>query len=558
MAQYSNTYKNTFDGNTTTAVLNSDTNTTTVTVTLPNGAQASASQPANPNDGGVTSLRTAQAIAEQFNAQGAVNPIDGRVGGFSVNSFGRDTARVVGNVERQQQEAAATATATGTSVPDSPNPPAAVAPDTLPPGLAAAQPAPITGGVPQGQGAQPRPVDIGAPPLLASEAFVPVAIEPVQVTERQLGTPTENAQTVIVGLARSPAAVAASGDEAIAAADQAQAEQDGSATAADLFAAPPVDGNADPAYGGATADQAAALNQALAQQQAATAAGGATAAGRNNAQAQNVRQARVSVPTSADWRVRISLAPNATYLYRDPNADLLKPLSVTNGVVFPYTPNIDMNYQAKYDATDLTHSNYRALFYKNSSVDAVNIRGVFTAQDTAEADYLLAVIHFFRSVTKMFYGATDEFAGYPPPLVFLSGLGQYQFNNHPCVVSQFNYVLPNDVDYIRARGFNNFGLNLENRASRESNPPTTGFAGAVAQVRRLLGSDLKNKSQPDVPTPGAVLQSQSNTSPTNSTYVPTKMEISVVLLPIQSRSQVSQQFNLQGFANGALLKGGFW
>jgi hypothetical protein len=36
------------------------------------------------------------------------------------------------------------------------------------------------------------------------------------------------------------------------------------------------------------------------------------------------------------------------------------------------------------------------------------------------------------------------------------------------------------------------------------------------------------------------------------------MEISITLLPMQSRTQVSQQFSVKGFANGDLLKGGFW
>jgi hypothetical protein len=36
------------------------------------------------------------------------------------------------------------------------------------------------------------------------------------------------------------------------------------------------------------------------------------------------------------------------------------------------------------------------------------------------------------------------------------------------------------------------------------------------------------------------------------------MEIVITLLPMQSRTQVSQQFNLQTFANGQQLKGGFW
>jgi hypothetical protein len=42
------------------------------------------------------------------------------------------------------------------------------------------------------------------------------------------------------------------------------------------------------------------------------------------------------------------------------------------------------------------------------------------------------------------------------------------------------------------------------------------------------------------------------------TYVPTKMNINIRLLPVQSRQQVSKQFSLKGFANGSLLRGGFW
>jgi hypothetical protein len=44
----------------------------------------------------------------------------------------------------------------------------------------------------------------------------------------------------------------------------------------------------------------------------------------------------------------------------------------------------------------------------------------------------------------------------------------------------------------------------------------------------------------------------------NPTYVPTKIDISLQLLPMQSRRQVSQQFSLKNFANGNLIKGGFW
>ena len=293
--------------------------------------------------------------------------------------------------------------------------------------------------------------------------------------------------------------------------------------------------------------------------------GVSTAAATNRAQGQSTDQTRVNQPAAADWRVKISLAQNSTYLYNAPsNRDgsggpgILAPLLPTNGVIFPYTPSIETSYSATYAKTELTHSNYKGQFYQNSSVGDIIIRGTFTAQDTREASYLLAVIHFFRSVTKMFYGQDPE-AGTPPPLVYLSGLGQYQFNNHPCVVTNFAYNLPSDVDYIRANGFNNIGLNMSNRRNQSSGPAPGGSLGAVVAIlNRLKNSGLKPGGKTEVPNSGIVKQNVTNQNSINSTYVPTKMEITVTLAPIQTRSQVSQQFSLQNFANGDLLKGGFW
>jgi hypothetical protein len=241
------------------------------------------------------------------------------------------------------------------------------------------------------------------------------------------------------------------------------------------------------------------------------------------------------------------------------NPGILAPLAATDGVIFPYTPTIETSYQAKYDSYDLTHSNYRGYFYKNSMVENISIKGTFTAQDTKEAQYLLAVIHFFKSVTKMFYGQ-DAQAGTPPPLVYLSGFGKYQFNESPCVVTNFGYSLPNDVDYIRADGFNNIGLNMENRRSQSSGPAPGGSLGTViAIIDRLSNAGLKNGSLSNRPSPGQVNQNVSNQTSINSTYVPTKMEISLTLLPMQTRNQVSKQFSLKSFANGSLLAGGgFW
>ena len=261
-------------------------------------------------------------------------------------------------------------------------------------------------------------------------------------------------------------------------------------------------------------------------------------------------QARYKQQGNTDWRVRLSLSPNSDYLYNARPAGILAPLAATDGVIFPYTPSISTTYTANYDQYELIHSNYRGVFYKNSKVGDLQVRGTFSAQDTTEANYLLAVIHFFRSVTKMFYGQDNE-RGTPPPLVYLNGYGDYQFSDHPCLVTSFNYTLPNDVDYIRATNPNNYGVNLLNRRAA-INSSNSNLSGAY----RLLNALLPNKSLPETPDEGTVPGSVDNT--VRATYVPTKMEIDITLIPVQTRYQVSKQFSLKKFANGQLLKGGYW
>ena len=284
----------------------------------------------------------------------------------------------------------------------------------------------------------------------------------------------------------------------------------------------------------------------------AIAAAAAEQAAKQRAQQQAAIQAEFQTPANGDWRVRLRLAPGATYLYKDADNKLLAPLAASDGVVFPYMPSIGTTYTANYDQTDLVHSNYKGYFYRNSAVDAVSITGKFTAQDTFEANYMLAVIHFFRSVTKMFYGQ-DWQRGAPPPLVFLSGLGEYQFNNHPCVVNSFNYSLPSDVDYIRTKP-NNYNVNL---SSRETKPISGPFSEIQSVIQRLKNAALPKGAVRPQPEQGLVTaQSVNNTQ--NSTYVPTSIDITITLLPIQTRKQISQGFSVQEFSKGTLLRKGFW
>lgn len=258
-----------------------------------------------------------------------------------------------------------------------------------------------------------------------------------------------------------------------------------------------------------------------------------------------------------DWRVRVSLAEGAQYLYNDPSfAGILKPLSETGGVIFPYTPTVQINYTASYEPTTITHSNYKIFQYQGSGIENVTITGVFTAQDIKEANYLLAVIHFFRTVTKMFYGQ-DQYpkAGTPPPLCFLHGLGTYQFDNHPMVISSFNYSLPDDVDYIRA------GTEVEtipgvSRAPQQSKQDNNGNLNALVKIGRLI----QNLSQFKIglggePQPPDFIQPVDSYRVQKPTYIPTRIQIAITALPVVSRNDISNKFSLQQYGKGDLLRG---
>ena len=247
-----------------------------------------------------------------------------------------------------------------------------------------------------------------------------------------------------------------------------------------------------------------------------------------------------------DWRVRLSLAPSADYLYKAATAkDLLYPLLATDGVVFPYTPAINTSYKANYEPSDLVHSNYKNFFYKNSSVEDVSLTAEFTAQDTIEANYLLAVIHFFKSVTKMFYGRdSSPGAGTPPPLVYLSGYGAFLFDNHPLVVSNFQLNLPIDVDYIRAGSSNTW--DGQNIAAYQTKPKTPSTAD---KIRLAISGLPKAGIKPDPIFNSTMLGNK------DSTYVPTKMSITLAMHPIVTRRDISTNFSLKDYATGKLSRG---
>lgn len=260
-----------------------------------------------------------------------------------------------------------------------------------------------------------------------------------------------------------------------------------------------------------------------------------------------------SVASEDDWRVRISLADNSPNIfYKDSENSLMSRLAETNGVVFPLTPQVIVNHAANYNKGALTHSNYPAQFYQNSEVSDIQITGTFTAQNVSEGQYLLAAIHFFRSATKMFFGANERnfaLAGNPPPIVYLDGYGSHYLPHVPCVISQFNHSMPNDVDYIEVpvtttslvevpieQDPNNFGS--------VSYLDNSGLSNVPSHLTGGRGNGQLNQ---------ATNTKKAFSSLTTTTRVPTSTDLNVILRPIYSRKATHEKFGLKEFSQGKLV-----
>ncbi len=194
-------------------------------------------------------------------------------------------------------------------------------------------------------------------------------------------------------------------------------------------------------------------------------------------------------PESNDWRVSLSV-PQAIE-----SSNLFAPFKGSNGkLVFPFTPTILFGNTASYSQIHPTHVNYPYNAYENSQVDAITITGEFYSESTADANYWIAVLHYLRTMTKMFYG-DGAHSGNPPLVARLNGYGRHVLNNIPVLVSNFTTDLPAEVDYIK--------VSIDNQDN----------------------------------------------------YVPVQSTITVTLLPQYSRTTQST-FNLNKFANGDYAKQG--
>lgn len=181
---------------------------------------------------------------------------------------------------------------------------------------------------------------------------------------------------------------------------------------------------------------------------------------------------------------------------REDRSNILYPLFSTNGVLYPYTPDVSTSHDATYTPQNYTHSNYAQQAYQYSDIPQIIVTGTFTSQTNNEALYTLAVIHFFRTVTKMYFANPTGKVGAPPPVLLFNYLGDI-YHNVPVVVTNFVPTFGKDNDIV-----------------------TVDYGGGQASV-------------------------------------PVEMSISVTLKTQYNPYNIKNEFNLDEFRTGKLLKRGY-
>lgn len=144
---------------------------------------------------------------------------------------------------------------------------------------------------------------------------------------------------------------------------------------------------------------------------------------------------------SKDWRVSLSVPSQLQ------SSNIFSPFAELQKMIFPFNPTILLGASANYSGIQPVHTNQPFYAYENSQIDQITITGEFVQENDRDAKYWIAVLHYLRTMTKMFYGESDP-VGNPPMVVRLNGYGKHVLNNIPVVITNFTTDLPQDVDYI--------------------------------------------------------------------------------------------------------------
>lgn len=158
---------------------------------------------------------------------------------------------------------------------------------------------------------------------------------------------------------------------------------------------------------------------------------------------------------SSDTRVRLrAMRDQEAQVYGPTDQDgsnILSILYETDGLLFPYTPTIAVSQEVNYKNISLVHTIGDIDTYHHTPSVGLSVTGSFTVQNQREGRYALAVLHFLRTASKMYFGKQDKdkgLAGLPPPVLIFTGYGNYMFDNLPVILKSHSYTLDKNMNMV--------------------------------------------------------------------------------------------------------------
>lgn len=216
----------------------------------------------------------------------------------------------------------------------------------------------------------------------------------------------------------------------------------------------------------------------------------------------------------------IGLNQSGTGIYSQSHP--LYPLTLTNGLVFPYTPTISESLGTRYDTTELIHANESVHTFKNNENVRITLSEcIWTSETWDQAIYTLAVIHFFRSYRLMDFGRGKS--GRPPSPMWFSAYGNYLYTDVPVLIERVDLTFPADIDYVGV-----------------PNPGTTDYSSQMLQFTTPAATGISTNS----------LISQSG----DFTWIPIKFTVSSISMVVQNSVKYwTTTFDLAQFKAGQLI-----
>lgn len=166
----------------------------------------------------------------------------------------------------------------------------------------------------------------------------------------------------------------------------------------------------------------------------------------------SVKSGITTTPESSDTRIRLKSQPQSKVaVYGAQGAGIMSILHETDGMIFPYTPQINFTQDVDYKSQDMSQSNTDYYTYTRTPSVTLSVSGKFTIQNQREGIYALACIHFLRTCSKMYFGeaaAKSYMAGLPPPVLIFNGYGSYMFNNLKVILKNHSFNYDENMDTI--------------------------------------------------------------------------------------------------------------